>query len=171
MRYLDISPHTSGYGCDTSVYPNFFITLYEIWYYLLSRYIMQYHSGSPKSTWQNNSNEYRPPCCGLSFALALCLPSSCLVSRLAFFVAPLLPTRWTHHRTDITTRKHQPCPLMIRPVTWAHDCFSCVFLFYFFPCVFSLLLLYSAWYRYRDIPNFSRWWYRYVPKIWKYCVI
>ena len=87
-------------------------------------------------------NENRPPCCGLRFALAPCLCLSCFVSRLAFFVVLLLPMSWTHYRTDRTTSKHQPCPLMTRPATWAHDCFCCVFVFSFFPVSFPLLYLY-----------------------------
>ena len=79
-------------------------------------------------------DHHKTPCCGLRFALALSLPSSWLVVRLAFFVVLLLPIRWTHHGTDRTTSKHQL--LTTRPAIWVHDCFCSVFLFYF-PCLLS----------------------------------
>ena len=111
--------------------------------YHLARYIMRYHTGSPKRTSQKQlkrkpTTVSRPTFCFGS----LSLPSPCFVSRLAFFVVLLLPMSWTHYRTDRTTSKHQPCPLMTRPATWAHDCFCCVFVFSFFPVSFPLLYLY-----------------------------
>ena len=130
------------------------ITWYGIWYHHLSRYTMRYHTGSPKSPRQEQRQRKPTTLLRSTFCFGfLSLPSSCLVSRLAFFVVRLLPIRWTHHRTDRTTSKHQPCPLVIRPPTWVHDCFCCVFLFSIFPCLFSLLVTHIACYRYRDIPN------------------
>ena len=110
----------------------------------------------PKTPGKHNFNENRPPCCGLRFALApcLCLPLA-LSPAWPFFVVFLLPIRWTHHVTDRTTSRHQPCPLTTRPATWVHDCVCFVFLFYFFPCLFFVLAIHMAWYRYRDIPKMS----------------
>ena len=90
----------------------------------------------------NNSNQNRPPCCGLGFALAPCLrpPVTCLVSRLAFFVVFLPPIRWTHHGTDRTTSKHH---------SWfglLHECiivFVASFCFLSFPVSFPFLLYIS----------------------------
>ena len=85
------------------------IAWYGIWYHHLSRYIMRYHTGLPQSTRQKQLERkpttlLRPTFCFGS----LSLPSSYLISRLAIFVVLLLPLRWTHHRTDRTTSKHQP---------------------------------------------------------------
>ena len=82
-------------------------------------------------------NENPPPRCGLLFFL-LCLPSSWLVFRLAFFFVLLLSISWTHHRTDRTTSKQQPCPLRPWPAPWARVCFC--FIFHFFPFIFSISL-------------------------------
>ena len=61
-------------------------------------------------------NENPPPRSGLLlFFSASSLPLSWLVLRLAFFVVLLLPVSWTHHRTDRTTSKQQPCPLRTPP--------------------------------------------------------
>ena len=154
MRYLHISPHNSGYGCDTSMYPNL---LYHMIRDMISPSIPIYNAISHRITQKPKARTTSTKPTTLlrsTFCFGfLSLPSSCLVSRLAFFVVRLLPIRWTHHRTDRTTSKHQPCPLVIRPPTWVHDCFCCVFLFSIFPCLFSLLVTHIACYRYRDIPN------------------
>ena len=120
-------------------------TWYGIWYHRLSRYFMRYHTGSPQNTllW--------PTFCSGS----LSLHSSWLVFRLAFFVVLLLPIRWTHHRTDRTTSEHHL--LTTRPAIWVHDCFCSVFLFLL---SLSPFLLYTS-------QKCSRYWYRYLPKMWK----
>ena len=121
------------------------ITWYGIWYHEISRYIMQYHTGSPRNTTgKYKFNENPPPRCGLLLFFRLCLcPNLGLSSVWHFFVVFLLSIRWTHHRTDRITSKQQPCPLKTRPAPWAHVCFVSFFDFFFLS--FRLFLLYT-WY-------------------------
>ena len=101
-------------------------------------------------------NENPPPRCGLLlFFSALSLPSSWRVLRLAFFVVLLLSISCTHHRTDRTTGKQQPCPLGTRPAPWAHVCFC--FTFNFFLLLFPFPVFFPSWYL--------------VPGTWYYVVV
>ena len=145
MRYLHISPHNSGYGCDTSLDVSWLdvshdtgcdITIYR-------DISCDITPDNPKAPGKNSLNKNRPPCCGLRFALAPCLcPILAFSPAWPFFVVLLLPIRWTHHRTDCITSKHQPCPFMTRPTTWVHGCFWRVFLFSFLVSYSFLLYIY-----------------------------
>ena len=120
MRYLHVSPHTSGYRCDTLMYPGLlYHMIWDTWYNItiyrdISCDITPVTPNHrARQLQRKRTTLLRPTFCFGS----LSLPSSCFVSRLAFFVVLLLPIRWTHRRTDRTTTKHQPCPLMTRPAT------------------------------------------------------
>ena len=117
MRYIHVSPHNSGYGCDTSMYPN----LYDMIRDMIPPSIAICHARShrtitkhqAKTTSTKPTTLLRPTFC---FG-TLSLPFFSLVSRLGFLVVLLFIIRWTHHRTDRITSKHQPCPLTTRPAT------------------------------------------------------
>ena len=71
----------------------------------------------PKTSGLTNVNENPPPFWVLFVFGSFSVPSSWIVSRLAFFVVLRLSISWTHHRTDRTTGQQQPCPLTARPAT------------------------------------------------------
>ena len=133
IQYLDTSKYIVS--CD--------IAWYGIWYHAISHRITSQHQVNTNSTKTHHLVAV------YSFFSALSLPSSWLVLDLAFLVVFLLSISWTHHRTDRTTSKQQPCPFKTRPAPWAHVCF--VSFFFFFFCFFSFFpslffLIPGSWY-------------------------
>ena len=103
IQYLDISNLviSHGMGCDITIYRD------------MSCDVTPDHLGTPC---KYKFSENPPPRCGLLFfLLALSLPSSWLVLRLAFFVVLLCCALTGHIRADRTTSNQQPGPLRTRP--------------------------------------------------------
>ena len=141
FRLDTISPYQyqspkSGHGSDISIYR---ILRYRmIWdtilwsiaiYQAISHRITPNHQAKTISTRTHHL-------VAVYLFSSLSLPSSWLVSRLAFGVVILLSMSWRHHKTDGITSKHQTCPITTRPATWSHV----MFLFHFF------IFLLATWY-------------------------
>ena len=84
------------------------IAWYGIW--AISRYIMRYHTGSPRNNRQTN---LQTRSCLVLFVWALCLCHLHGLSffRPAFFVVFLLSIVGTHHRTNRNTSKKKTATL------------------------------------------------------------
>ena len=87
MRCLRISPHNSGYGCDTSVCPSLLYHMIRDISPSIAIYHAISHRITQKAPGKNNFNENRPPCCGLRFALAPCLLSLLALSPAWLFLS------------------------------------------------------------------------------------
>ena len=148
MRYLYGSPHTPGYGCDTSMYPN-------LWYHMiwdtispseiLSWYVIcDITPAHHKTPGKNYFKENRPLCCGLSFALAPCLcPLLALSPASPFLSCFCCPS--TGHNIVLTVPPANtnlaPSRLGLLP-----ECMIVYIPFFvFFPCLFFPLVIYQVY--------------------------
>ena len=133
IRYLDVSYHVISLdtGYDITIYRDISC---DIW------------PDHPETPDKHNFNENPPPRCGLLWLIRsnICscffvsaLFTACLPSGLFRCPYVAMSISWTHHRTDRTTSKQQPCPIRTRPAPRSHVYAS----FCFLPCVlFSLSL-------------------------------